>query len=324
MNHDAEEEPVSDNTLFRLRRLFAHGGQSVVQPVSSRLKRRIRIEVEDTGVGISKQNMSRLFTEGVQFDAASLQGGGGSGLGLWIAKMITQLHGGSVGAISTVGVGSCFFVELPEHELTDENKRYIDRSHSTASAADITPIVPGMYENPWEAESFDMSPSEMATELPMTSGTMTSHSDAFAYKDALRILVVDDSKPTRRVFCRMLEMIATTLGIEIASTECSRGDAAVSTVKDAMQQDHPFHAVFIDQQMPGMSGSDATRAIRELNFKGRIICITGDSKVEKCNEFIKSGGNEVVVKPCNLEDIERIISTIDFDRQRSNNVDHIL
>jgi len=44
------------------------------------------ISVKDTGAGLSAVNLGKLFGEGVQFNANSLQGGGGSGLGLFISK----------------------------------------------------------------------------------------------------------------------------------------------------------------------------------------------------------------------------------------------
>lgn len=74
----------------------------------------LRIEVIDSGVGISEIDQSRLFGQYVQFNANKLQKGSGSGLGLWISKGITELHGGCIGAISKgEGFGSTFFLELP-------------------------------------------------------------------------------------------------------------------------------------------------------------------------------------------------------------------
>lgn len=46
----------------------------------------VRLEVVDSGAGISKENQTKLFGQYVQFDANKLQKGGGSGLGLWICK----------------------------------------------------------------------------------------------------------------------------------------------------------------------------------------------------------------------------------------------
>ena len=55
---------------------------------------RFRVEVQDTGAGISLSNQKKLFGQYVQFDANKLQKGDGSGLGLWISKGIAELHGG--------------------------------------------------------------------------------------------------------------------------------------------------------------------------------------------------------------------------------------
>ena len=56
----------------------------------------LRIEVKDSGVGISLENQNVLFGQYVQFNASKLQHGNGSGLGLYISKGITELHGGEI------------------------------------------------------------------------------------------------------------------------------------------------------------------------------------------------------------------------------------
>jgi signal transduction histidine kinase len=56
----------------------------------------LRLEVKDNGVGISSVNQTKLFGQYVQFNAGKLQEGNGSGLGLWISKAITELHGGAL------------------------------------------------------------------------------------------------------------------------------------------------------------------------------------------------------------------------------------
>ena len=72
------------------------------------------LSVTDTGAGMSEENLSRLFQEGVQFNAGKLQAGQGSGLGLWISKGIVELHRGKLSATSEgEGKGSTFTLELP-------------------------------------------------------------------------------------------------------------------------------------------------------------------------------------------------------------------
>ena len=56
----------------------------------------IMISVIDSGAGLTETNIQGLFKEGVQFNANTLQGGGGSGFGLYISKAITELHEVSV------------------------------------------------------------------------------------------------------------------------------------------------------------------------------------------------------------------------------------
>ena len=73
----------------------------------------IEIEVEDTGEGISDDAMKRLFREFEQEDISTSRRYGGSGLGLSISKRIIETMGGSIGATSTKGRGSCFYFSLP-------------------------------------------------------------------------------------------------------------------------------------------------------------------------------------------------------------------
>ena len=76
----------------------------------------LRIEVADSGAGISTLDQSKLFGQYVQFNANKLQEGKGSGLGLWISKGIAELHGGIIGVYSEgEGKGSTFYLDLPVH-----------------------------------------------------------------------------------------------------------------------------------------------------------------------------------------------------------------
>lgn len=74
---------------------------------------KVYISVEDTGVGIAKEHLSRLFERFYRIDQARSRKSGGTGLGLAIVKHIVQAHGGEVLVESYVGEGSTFTIVLP-------------------------------------------------------------------------------------------------------------------------------------------------------------------------------------------------------------------
>jgi PAS domain S-box-containing protein len=73
----------------------------------------VEIAVSDSGMGIAKQDLTRLFTEFQQLDAGPGRKQEGTGLGLALTKRFAELHGGRVTVDSTLGKGSTFTLRLP-------------------------------------------------------------------------------------------------------------------------------------------------------------------------------------------------------------------
>jgi signal transduction histidine kinase/CheY-like chemotaxis protein len=87
------------------------GGRVVVR--AKEVDDRIELSVEDTGVGLSDEDIGRLFQEFEQIDLPTRARPEGTGLGLALTKRLVELHGGTVSVRSAPGVGSTFTVALP-------------------------------------------------------------------------------------------------------------------------------------------------------------------------------------------------------------------
>jgi len=92
---------------------FTPEGGSIVARALPEGEHHFRFEVEDTGIGISAQDLPRLFVEFQQLDDGFSKKHQGTGLGLALTRRLVEAQGGSVGVRSTPGVGSVFHLVLP-------------------------------------------------------------------------------------------------------------------------------------------------------------------------------------------------------------------
>jgi two-component system, sensor histidine kinase and response regulator len=88
----------------------------------------VRFEVSDTGVGIAPEARERLFQSFSQADSSTTRQYGGTGLGLVIAKQLSEMMGGSIGVDSTLGQGSTFWftVRLAKQPRSAQTRLPVD------------------------------------------------------------------------------------------------------------------------------------------------------------------------------------------------------
>ena len=102
---------VVDNLLENAITHTPEGGS--VRVYGRTVANAVEVEVADTGPGIPREELPRLFDRLYRADPSRARETGGSGLGLTIARRLVEAHGGSIEADSVVGVGSRFTIRLP-------------------------------------------------------------------------------------------------------------------------------------------------------------------------------------------------------------------
>ena len=85
------------------------------QPIE-RMRHMVSIAVEDTGIGISPDQLARIFEPFTQADSSTTRHYGGTGLGLAICRQLSEIMGGTLQVTSTLDVGSIFTLSLPLYE----------------------------------------------------------------------------------------------------------------------------------------------------------------------------------------------------------------
>jgi two-component system sensor histidine kinase SenX3 len=84
-----------------------------VRVYGSRENGRLRISVEDQGIGMDQKEVRRIFEKFYRTHRAEQSGEAGTGIGLSIVEQIVTQHGGSIDVVSSLGKGSCFTLVLP-------------------------------------------------------------------------------------------------------------------------------------------------------------------------------------------------------------------
>jgi len=106
---------------------FTQNG-SIEIHVSKNESNQYLFEVCDTGIGLTKEEIAKLFVSFSQADGSTTRKYGGTGLGLSISKQLVELMGGSIWVESKEGIGSCFSFEIPlesaSQTLRQEKREY--------------------------------------------------------------------------------------------------------------------------------------------------------------------------------------------------------
>ena len=129
---------------------------------------RVELRVTDTGIGIAKENLDKIFDEFRQVDGSSTREYGGTGLGLAITRRLVKLLGGEIRVESEIGKGSTFIINIPVtldgvEALTEAASR-IDPGRKTILAVDDDPSVIYVLKKYLEGEGYQVVPAHNGAE----------------------------------------------------------------------------------------------------------------------------------------------------------------
>ena len=79
------------------------------------------------------------------------------------------------------------------------------------------------------------------------------------------------------------------------------------------ERDCAIDVIFMDQIMPVMCGSEATKILRGKGYKGLIVGVTGNALEEDISLILSSGADIVLKKPLRISDLENVIRSLPFD-----------
>jgi signal transduction histidine kinase/CheY-like chemotaxis protein len=227
--------------------------------------------IRDTGIGISEEDVAKLFTDYNQVDTKASRENYGSGFGLSITKKFVELMDGKISVESEIGKGSMFRVLIRQGFVNDK----------TIGKEIAESLCSFRYAEKKKQEQAKLQRPDLSY---------------------ARVLAVDDFPVNLDVAAGMLRKYKMTV-------DCvSNGRDAVDRIAAGTPV---YNAIFMDHMMPEMDGMEATKAIRALGTgyakKIPIIALTANAAAGAEQMFLKNGFNAFLPKPFNATGLDAVV-----------------
>eukprot|EP01036_Dinobryon_divergens_P036522 gene36522-47575_t len=344
------KEPVEQNTVDLMETSSRKSGKSDKNGlISSRKKKKykayadkngysfaghVTIEIADTGAGIAEANWDKIFGQFKQFDANKLQGGGCSGLGLWICQQVVKLHGSEIQFHSDgEDCGTKFYFTLPCYNqmapvpsldpvpigivpVTVERSIVTPTLILNRAAAQVSPELS-------QLPQVDQSNAEISSIPPLRLST----------RGVCKVLVVDDSRPNVKIVIRLINQASALCphlsgggdrrGVAIDKSLLERQMGTRSSIYiQSLDEDPPEEVAVKFVCSEAGDGVDAVKMVQEASeggaaqvmrsggFKGRIIGVTGNVLPQDVKDYIQHGADYIMGKPVRINELKQILERI--------------
>lgn len=257
----------------------------------------IHFSVADTGRGLSPEEKKLLFMRFSQASPRTHVQYGGSGLGLFISRELTELQGGEIGVESEAGKGSIFAF-------------YVAARRSSPPPEDAGTGIASTKQRPASDSSGKKQPLAMASR-DAKHGKPTSAQNIHAPvapKDLKKkVLIVEDNLVNQKVLQKQLKNLGTDVYV------ANHGGEALEKLRQSTYCTEggtlELGVVLMDQEMPVMDGLTCTKRIREWEVQGKVRChvpiiaVTANARSEQIQTALDAGMDDVVSKPFRIPDL---------------------
>ncbi len=238
------------------------------------------LEVEDTGIGISNEDLPHIFERFRQADGSPTRKYQGLGIGLSLARALVEEHKGRLTAKSKIGKGATFRIELP----ISQQPPFTQDTHT--SDLDKKDPIAQVFKS--AEQSVRLISDDSSIETPLT-GT-----------GRFLILVVEDEPDMRR-------FLVSTLAAEHRVLQAADGNSGLAMVKK-----HVPDLVLLDLMLPGMDGLDLCSAIKndEALRKIKVILLTARVDEQSKISALERGADDFITKPFSIMEVKTRLTNL--------------
>jgi signal transduction histidine kinase/DNA-binding response OmpR family regulator/ligand-binding sensor domain-containing protein len=258
----------------------------------------LEISICDTGPGIPREQLTRIFDRFYQSDSTFEHHQKGSGIGLSIAKELVELHHGEIDVHTREGKGTEFIIRLPMGDAHLKPEEIVDPAKKP-----YTPKSPGEISTFIMKEKAPETPADM-TAHPREAGQIAEQKDLEPSKPGKNIiLVVEDSADVREYIREELEPL-----YEIV--EARDGQEGLEKAREIIPD-----LIISDVMMPGRDGYELSRELKTNIDTSHIpiILLTAKASEESIIKGLETGADDYVTKPFNTKMLRiRIKNLIDL------------
>lgn len=256
------------------------------------------INVSDTGRGIKKEYIDKLFTKFERLDIEKNTTTQGTGLGLAITKSYIDMMGGKINVQSEFGRGTLFVVTLPQKigkQDIDLSNTQVLRLYNTGKMKTVTSNAKQSIP-PDNAEETETLSEEANLALKNVAGVETLEDEEKESNsvDAKKILIVDDNKLNIKVARKAMS------DLDYEIDEVYNGDECLEKIKEKQ-----YDVILMDIMMPGMSGDETLVKLKEdSNFNTPVIAVTADVEAGSETKYLNQGFASYIGKPFTRDQIK--------------------